>query len=47
MKDDKEYKPLTHEQLVAEALLMIKRAEEWQIQKAVEAAMAVKEENEV
>lgn len=39
MNDDKEYKPLTHEELVAEAIALIQRAEKWQIKKALEAAM--------
>lgn len=45
MKDDKEYKPLTHEELVAEAIALIQRAEDWQIKKAIEAAMLVEEKS--
>lgn len=47
MNEEKEYKPLTHEELVAEAIALIQRSEAWQIQKAVEAAMAVKDEKEL
>lgn len=39
MIDDKEYVPLTHEELVAEAIALIQRAEDWQIRAALEAAM--------
>ena len=45
MKNDKEYKPLTHEELVAEAIALIQRAEDWQIKKALEAAMLVAEKS--
>lgn len=45
MKNDKEYKPLTHEELVAEAIALIQRAEDWQIKKAIEAAMLVEEKS--
>lgn len=45
MKDDKEYKPLTHEELVAEAIALIQRAEDWQIKKAIEAAMLAAEKS--
>ncbi len=45
MNDDKEYKPLTHEELIAEAIALIQRSETWQIQKAIEAAMDAKEKN--
>lgn len=43
MKDDKEYKPLTHEELVAEAIALIQRASYNQIKEAVKAAMEVDE----
>lgn len=42
MEEKKETKELTHEELVAEAIALIQRAETWQIQKAIEAAKAVK-----
>ena len=45
MNEDKEYVPLTHEELIAEAIAMIQRAENWQIKKAVEAAMLVEEKS--
>lgn len=37
--EKKEYVPLTHEELVAEAIALIQRAEDWQIRRAIEAAM--------
>lgn len=43
MNDDKEYKPLTHEELVAEAIALIQRASYNQIKEAVKAAMEVDE----
>ncbi len=33
----KEYVPLTHEELVAEVIALIQRAEDWQIEQALEA----------
>lgn len=35
--EKKEYVPLTHEELVAEAIALIQRAEDWQIKQALEA----------
>ena len=45
MSEYKDLKPLTHEELVAEAIALIQRAEARQIQKAIEAAMNAKEKN--
>lgn len=45
MNEEKEYKPLTHEELVAEAIALIQRSEAWQIQKALEAALADEEKS--
>lgn len=45
MNEEKEYKPLTHEELVAEAIALIQRSEAWQIQKALEAALAAEEKS--
>ena len=39
MNENEKYIPLTHEELVAEAIALIQRAEAWQIKKAIEAAM--------
>ena len=45
MNDDNEYKPLTHEELVYEAIALIQRSEARQIKKALEAAMQTEEKN--
>lgn len=45
MNEEKEYKPLNHEELVAEAIALIQRAEDWQIKKALEAAMLAAEKS--